>query len=132
MQRCRFCALESGAVDHSRGEYGLWSVDPRAAEHMMPSPLGMVHAARDGMTMRDAFFQASRELGFSERTTERNLRAIQPVFPGISIMRRFNIPAGFERMTIEVVKELIKAYDADPQGTQKALADEIAKQVRLN
>ncbi len=81
MQRCRFCALESGAVDHSRGEYGLWSVDPRAAEHMMPSPLGMVHAARDGMTMRDAFFQASLELGFSERTTERNLRAIQPVFP---------------------------------------------------
>ncbi len=82
--------------------------------------------------MRDAFFQASLELGFSERTTERNLRAIQPVFPGISIVRRFDIPPGFERLTIEVLKEFIKACGADPQSAQEALAAEIAKQVRLN
>jgi hypothetical protein len=84
------------------------------------------------MTMRDVFFQASMELGFSERTTERNLRQIQPIFPAISSLDRYAIPPGYERQLIEAVKELIKSWSADPQSAQEVLAAEIAKQLRLN
>ena len=83
------------------------------------------------MTVREAFIQASMELGMSRQTIELKAKYSDAIMPDAAALSHSPVKPGLEREFIEELKQIFRKLDASPNARQ-AVMNEVAKRTGNN
>jgi acyl-CoA synthetase (NDP forming) len=82
------------------------------------------------MTLREAFIQASLELGMTKKAIERKVKYSDAVLPHAAALSHSPVKPGSERECIEELKAFFRRLDATP-GAREALMAEVVKRAKV-